>query len=845
MTLQAEAWTRLREHFEALCELPPAERERRLAALDEPPELIERLRRMLSADDGDRLAGHVAEHVPLLHRIAAEAAAPSPAEARIGQRLGAWRVVAAAGSGGMGHVYRARRDDGRYEAEAAIKVVARGIDAGRFHHERAVLARLQHPGIARLLDAGECDDGQPFLVMEFVEGTPIDAYCDTRLPNTGGRVRLVLAAARAVAFAHARAVLHRDLKPDNILVDAEGTVKLLDFGVAKLLDDQQADGRLTAARYFTPRYAAPEQHAEELATTATDVFSLAVVLYELVAGCHPFAVDDEDRALTRRVLTGEAVPLRRALRRRALPARMSGTGLRDLEAVLDRALQRDPARRYGSMLAFADELERVLDGLPVQARAVGRIERSWRWARRHRSAAAALAIGLLGLVLGLTTALWQAQEAHAQRDAAILEAERARRIAEFLSGVFREPNPSQSRGADMSAKDLLDRSRERIASEFAGDAPVRATLQQVIAETYRSLGHYVDAEALLGDALADADGPRAGLLGELGWVHAFQGRYEESAQRLREAAAQAVVEDDFGARVMALIRINTPLFNLKRLDEAEAALQLATELMRSRPQGQRERLIEAKGLLGNLAYFRGDLDRAEALFREELRLREPDFGSGHRGFGTTLNNLASVQYARGDFVGAEASYRRALEAHRARFGVDNNEAAQALRGIAIALRKQERGDEALALLRQSAATVAAWSGEGHLQAIRTAMDALEMAWLLGAEADLELQWLRRVADALAPDTVDACRLRLLTLAADDQAEIGELQRSAECVDRGNAAPPVRAHAWITVLDRQLAAGAADLATLANARARLEEVKPADVYLQGRLQALADRWRDAP
>jgi eukaryotic-like serine/threonine-protein kinase len=834
--MRASDWVRLRAHFEALCELPPAEQEQRLAEINEPVELMERLRHMLAADTGGGLGEHVAEHAPSLHRMADAAAQGSDADTHIGQRLGAWRVLARAGSGGMGHVYRARRDDGRYEAEAAIKVVARGVDAARFRHERSVLARLEHPGIARLLDAGECEDGRPYLVMEFVEGTPIDRFCDEgQLPVTS-RVRLVLAAARAAAFAHARAVLHRDLKPDNILVSADGTVKLLDFGVAKLLDEDDTDGRQTTARFFTPHYAAPEQHADEAATTATDVFSLAVVLYELVAGCHPYRVRDDGAALSWKVLTGEAVPLRQALRHRTGPVRSAGTGLRDLEAVLDRALQREPARRYASMAAFADELERVLDGSPVRARVLGPGERVWRWARLHRVAAAALALGLLGLATGTGVALWQAQEARLQRDVALLEAERARRIADFLSGVLREPNPVQARGTDMSARELLDRSRERLAADMADDASVRVELQQVIAETYRSLGHYDAAESLLLEALADPDAAAATLLCDLGWVYAFQGRHEESAERLRQAAEQAAIDGHDIMRIRALLRLNTPLLNLQRLDEAEYALASALDLLRARAMTDTEEMIEAKGLLGNLAYYRGDLELAGAMFREELRLREAGSGIGQAGFATTLNNLAAVQYVSGDFVDAEHSYWRAVEASRARFGVDNHEVAQALRGVAISLRKQGRGEEALPLMRESAYMHAAWLGEAHSAAVRTAMDALELALLIDAWPGAELEQLARVSDSLTPDTADACRFSLLHLLAARSAEEEVLRELAECLDRTGAHPAVRAHAWVAVIDRQRASGSVDPETLARTREMSESLRPPDVYLRQRLDA---------
>jgi eukaryotic-like serine/threonine-protein kinase len=831
-------WARLRGHFEALCELPQARQASALEALEEPPELVERLRQMLAADRDSALAEDVSGQAPSLHRAALASETGEPAATRIGERLGGWRIVAEAGSGGMGHVYRALRDDGRYQAEAAIKVVSRGMDAERFRHEREVLARLQHPGIARLLDAGECEDGRPYLVMEFVDGAPIDRHCEQRALPAAERIGLVLAAARAVAFAHARAVLHRDLKPDNMLVAADGQVKLLDFGVAKLLDEAPEASRATVARFFTPHYAAPEQLAGEAATTATDVFSLAVVLYELVAGCHPFAVREDGHALSWKLLTGEAVPLRRALARQPRPLRMAGSGLRDLEAVLDRALQRDPLRRYASMAAFADELEAVLEGRPVQALSMGPIGRLWRWSRRHRLAAASLALGLLGMGLGLAAAIWQANEARLQRDVALVEAERARRIADFLSGVLREPNPGQARATDMSARELLDRSRERMAEELADDPSVRIELMQVLAETYRSLGHYDVALDLLQQAIGISDGRSAALVSDLGWVQLHKGLHGDGAETLAEAAALATEEGDAPLLVRALLRRSTALINLHRYDEADAAVSRAIALLQSAAEPDPVTLIEAKALLGNVAYYQGDLARAGAVFREELALREAMPGGDPRLIALALNNLASVLYSSGDFAAAEAAYHRSAAMARERYGGDHGSVGMALRGVGISLRKQVRGEEALGYLREAADIQSAWSGDTHVFALRTSMDALELALLLGEPFGSEWPRLNAAVESLGDDSADGCRLRLLLALATDASHASALRPWVECLDRMQTHPAVRAHAMVALVLRLHAEAADDAALLGSTRELLAGLQPADPYLEQALAAVA-------
>jgi eukaryotic-like serine/threonine-protein kinase len=766
-----EQWARLRAHFEELCELEPECREVALAGLKESDELLTRLRRMLDADGGSRLRDNAVEQAPALHQRVDAKAEPD----RIGERLGAWRIVAPLGAGGMGCVYRAVRDDGRYRAEAAIKTVAHGVDAARFVRERNVLARLSHPGIAGLLDGGECPDGRPYLVMEYVDGLTIDRYCATHALPALARVRLVLAAARAAAYAHARAVLHRDLKPDNLLVDGSGTVKLLDFGVAKLLDvDSAPANNLTAARYFTPRYAAPEQFADQTATTATDVFALAVMLYELLAGRHPFAGEDGQEDTSRRVLTGEPTSLRRALQRRS-DARvgLEAGPLRDLDAVLDRALAHDPARRYQSMDAFADELERVLEDQPVQTRRAPWRERALRWARSNQLAAAGLLLGLLSLALGTALAVWQAQEARHQRDAAVLEAARAERVAAFLSEVFSAPNPARSKGADVSARDLLDRGRDRLADELVDDPPLRARMHMVIAETYRSLGFYDEAETLLRQALDSADGgSRARLLLELGWLHAYRANYAESARHLQESADLALAEGAQDTHITALTRIATPLINLGRYDDAEAAVTRALELHERQVDADPVAGLAMKGLLANIAFSRRQLDRAEVLFGEVLAAQRALRGAGHSSLSTTHNNLGAVAMLRGRVDDAETHYRQATAIARDFFGVDNDQVALPIHGLGISLRRQDRGDEALVALREAAAIYSGWSGESHRNTINTRLDALELASLLGADATEEISLLTRALAELAPDAPNACRLeslRQLNLARPDPA----------------------------------------------------------------------------
>jgi len=833
-----EEWKRLRAHFDALCELPADAREAALQALDDTPELIERLRHMLAADTGKRLAEHVVEQAPAIASLVAAALDGVKEQDWIGQRLGPWRILSLAGTGGMGHVFRARRDDGRFQAEAAIKIVSSRFDAARFVQERAVLARLQHPGIARLLDGGECPDGRPFLVMEFVDGQPIDRYCAAQELPPMARLRLVLSAARAAAYAHARAVLHRDLKPDNILVDANGRVSLLDFGVAKLLDADTVDPGLTSARYFTPHYAAPEQLAGEPATTATDVFSLALVLYELLAERHPFA--DESSAgtggLSRRVMTGEAIPLGRALRQRGGKVALPGNALRDLDAVLGKALQRDPQQRFASMDAFADELERILSDQPVFTRAASATERAWRWTRRHRLASSGIALGLLGIGLGTALALWQAREAGLQRDAALLEATRAERVAAFLSDVFRAPNPAQSRGSDVSARDLLERGRERIGQELSDDPVLRLRLQRVIADTYRSLGDFDPAESLLREALASAGLESKGeLLSDLGWLHAFQGRFEESASRLQEAVELLRAEPREHALINALQRLATPLINLDRLDEAEAAASEALELLAQQPHPDLAQRVSLQGLLAGVAFNRGHLDEAEQRYRESLETNRELHGPRHTGVAVTLNNLATVAFRQGELERASDLYREAIAMQREFFGLDNAQVASPMGSLGLALRRLGHGEAALTTMREAGAIFSTWSGKAHRDALAARLDAAELAVLLERDARDELDYLTEHGEGIAAGSVADCRRGLLAELMAPEPDLSTAKHWIDCLDEQQAPIAVRAQARL-----MLAWLAPDAESIAQASAQIVQVRPRDALLDRSLQALREK-----
>ncbi len=407
------------------------------------------------------------------------------------QRIGPWRLRRALGSGGMGVVWLAARADGAYEREVALKLphahLLSGALKSRFARERNILAGLEHPNIARFYDAGLAEDGQPWLALEHVEGVAITTHCAAQKLDIAARIALIQQVASAVQAAHARLIVHRDLKPANVLVTASGQVKLLDFGIAKLLDDEAEGTALTQAtgRAATPDYAAPEQLSGGAITVATDVFALGVMSFELLTGSKPFAQRSRLGALLDE--RGDA-PLASSRAPRTEQAALRG----DLDAILAKALEPDPARRYASMEGFASDLARHLAHLPITARRITRRQRTMKFVRRNRAPLGFAALLVLVLTVGVAGVLWQAHRAEEQ-------ARRAEAIKDFLIDLFKANDTriaSDTPRGTITAKALLDEGAAKIEARFADDPVVQIELLRTVADLYGQLGEDARYEAL-------------------------------------------------------------------------------------------------------------------------------------------------------------------------------------------------------------------------------------------------------------------------------------------------------------------------------------------------------------
>lgn len=471
-------------------DLPPADREPLLACAD--PVVSAEARRMLEADARGAAILDAPAGVLVPSALRAIGALPKP-RSREGALVGPFRLVSFVGEGGMGEVWVAERADADFRQRVAVKLLhARGDAAtlaARFRLERRILARLAHARIARLLDGGTTDDGTPWLAMEYVEGLSLTAHCAAKAPGVEERLRLFASVCDAVQFAHRNLVVHRDLKPSNILVGPDGEPKLLDFGIAKLMDDEPGEdgpGVLTRTgeRPMTPDYAAPEQVRGEAVTTATDVWALGVILHELLCGVRPYRGDHESVGPVERAIV-EAAPSRPSAHavERSLRRRLKG----DLDAIVLKALRARPEDRYASAEALASEVRRHLEGLPVIARGetAGYLLRSF--VRRHRWVVGASALGLAVVLAGLGGTLWQARRASEQ-------ARKAEQVQEFLLALLESFDPSQNRDRPVEERDILMRGEQRLQSELSDRPEIQEKLYRSFGRTWFNLGEYDHAE---------------------------------------------------------------------------------------------------------------------------------------------------------------------------------------------------------------------------------------------------------------------------------------------------------------------------------------------------------------
>lgn len=725
----------LQRWLDELARLDESGRRARIAALaEDDPALAGELAALLSQETagGEHFERAVAH---LVHSSAAE----------LPTQIGGFRLLRVLGRGGMGVVYLAERDKGEVLQRVALKVLGQQVlspqTLTRFYAERRILAALNHPNIATLIESGAADDGTPWLAMEFIDGVPIDQFVARAGLDRAACVRLTLGVLAAVGFAHRNLVVHRDLKPGNILVTADGVPKLVDFGIARLLDDGRAD---TRTRMYTPEYASPEQLQGGSVTTATDLYAFGVVLHELLTGHVPA--------------------------RSSGGARSADTGLpSDLRRMFERLLAVDPAQRYASAAGVAGDLEAHLSGSPlVHARESPR-ERLRKRLRRHRLALAVAATAAISVLALALTMSWSAARLKVERDRALVAQRSAQQVAEYLVGVFEQADPNVAAGRTTTARDLLDAGVKRIDTLEGADAATQAQLYEALGRIYRNLGLNAAALGLFERAdAAQAHAPelppeaRLRLLRRIAGLLQDSGDMARADAALKRAEALLARESDLppSERVLLLAaRANhfQQLGDVKAAERGFAATIAAWEAVgESRSNGYAQALQNLGGNLLEqnqpaqaLPLFRRALEIRRALYGEEhmdtafsrgnvgrtlrslgdiegalreleavLATRERLLGPDHPDVGQSANEIANLYHDLGRVPEAEANYRRAIAIARQGDGSGSSALAFALNNLAILLEQAGRFEEAEPLYRESIEIRRRHAGDDGLRVVK-------------------------------------------------------------------------------------------------------------------------------
>ena len=676
-----------------------------------------------------------------------------------GTAVGRYAIVSRRARGGMATVYEAERSDGVYEQRVALKVLRRGLDTEdlirRFRTERQILSSLSHPNIARLLDGGATDDGRPYLVMELVEGDSITRFADTQQLDVRARLELFLGVADAVHAAHQQLVVHRDIKPSNILIDRHGRVKLLDFGVAKLVDPERTEHTEGGARTLTPDYASPEQLRGDSITTATDVYQLGLLLRELLCGVRPFATDTitgeppvrPSRAAVQPA-RGAAPPEARAAARASTVARLTRQLQGDLDVIVGKALRTEPSERYASADELSTDVRRHLDGLPILAHPESTRYRMAKFARRHSWSVGAGAVSAILLVSYAVTATVQGARLAAAGVLAQQEARTADQVTEFLVRLFQSGNPTVAVSDTVSVLGILEEGARRIDTALADQPAVRARMLLAIGRAFTGLGRYSRADTLLAESLRlerELRGPDdlrvADVLRARGSnfriSRNFRAADEVLHEELRTRLANGPVRDTVLAGVLE--NLASTRRDIADVDSAVSLIRRAVALRRASGDTVSASYANALLTLAFVLRAAGSLDSAETIYREAIQRRIARLGPDDYTLASPYNNLGFLLRTRGDFAAAEAEYRHAVRIVHRVLGAGHPTSLMLTSNLASALEFQEKFDEVESIGRERIAAAEQQWPEGH--------------WRVGAAYQAQGQFLLRMdraAEAVDP-----------------------------------------------------------------------------------------------
>lgn len=658
--------------------------------------------------------------------------------------IGAYRIISKIASGGMGDVFLAERADGEFEQKVALKLIRPGSSSSdiieRFKSERQILAKLQHPNIAQLLDGGITDEGLPFFTMEYVDGVSIDEYCDKNKLSIKQRLKLFSNVCSAVQFAHQNLIIHRDLKPSNILITESGQVKLLDFGIAKVFAENSEDAGLTKTGLFvmTPEYASPEQIRSGTITTATDVYSLGLILYKLLTGSFPYEIknftpleleksiclteaEKPSTLISKKLKTrkkegdnSSEIFITRNIEPEKLKKRLSG----DLDNICLLALRKEPEQRYVSAEQLKSDIEKYLNGLPVSAHPPTIKYRSQKFISRHKIAISTAAI-ITVLITVLTTFYFL--QLKQERDKARFEAEKSAKVSEFLIDIFKVSNPSESRGETVTARELLEKGAEKIETELSNQPLVKATLLKIMGNVYSTLGLYDEAKNLVEKSLniqkqiEPNSIETAGIYNSLANIHILSGEYNQAEIMLKNSEDILNSSEFVQTIVYAnMLQYSGTLFGLIGNYEKSNSYQIsAINVLKKLPK-HKESLLTSMNNLALLKHEHGKYEEAEELFKETYALQKELYeNQPHPELATTTYNYAQLLRDIGNYNEAEIMFRNSLEMDIKLHNGEHPEVAYSLQGLASIYRQKGNYSESLKLYMKALEMRKNFLGEEH------------------------------------------------------------------------------------------------------------------------------------
>ena len=717
--MDKKRWDEVQKLFELALELDSNKREDFLnGKCGDDKELFEEVISLLKADTEEHtiFSASVSDYIQI------------DEEPLSGKIFGNYRALEQIGSGGMGSVYLAERADGQFEQKVGLKIIKPGMNSqeivSRFEEERQILARLQHPNIARLLDGGISEMGLPYFTMEYVDGLPITEYCDKKNHSIDERLKLFIKVCDAVMYAHQNLVIHRDIKPGNILVQEDGTVKLLDFGIAKVFEESKDQKFVTRTgmRVMTPEYASPEQVRGETVSTATDIYSLGLVLYNLLTGYPPYKVDTTSAIEMEKViclteptkpstmitkisglnsaeekkLSPEYISQKRKTSIPKLKKLISG----DLDNICLMALRKEPSRRYNSVALFITDIRNHLNGLPVIARKSTASYRAKKFVQRHKKGVALTSAAVI--IIAVLTTFYFIQLAE-ERDRAKLEAEKSRKVSEFLAGLFEVSDPSQSQGRDITARELLESGAKKIELEMKDEPEIQAMMMDVIGKVYRTLGIYDKAERYLLEGsnirqkILDENNPDLALsYFNLGEMYHYKNDYDNAEKYYRKAlhireAAYGLKNLDVAHSIDLMGRLERDKHNYHL---ADSLARVAMEIRRELTSDSDYVMVDSYHSLAMLTSITGDEEEAESFMRKEAEILKRE-GKEYPAF---LSNFAQVLSRNSKFNEADSIIKKALKVSTEYYGEEHPYFANTLEQYALFKNNTGFSDTAIVMM---------------------------------------------------------------------------------------------------------------------------------------------------